>query len=176
MIYQQIANCKFLQSTAQFCLKTVLKSFFKRFLYKFELEHYMLYLWGEIVCICELFSVRKWRNFDLRTVHPPSEQGCILVGSFIITTWVAVDKHYCLILLKRLKFGSALSGSVIEPQLVTRRFWPRYAPEHYALPHPFIVKRALCASLPPYSSLSCIGAAATSYTDIVRQIYCKMHY
>ncbi len=46
--------CKFLQNiAAQLCLKTVLKFVFLND-HKIELEHtgYMLYLWGEIVCIC----------------------------------------------------------------------------------------------------------------------------
>ncbi len=57
MIDWQLIILQFLQRTAQLCLKTVpkihlLKLFF--ILYKFELKHYMLYLYGEKVCICRL--------------------------------------------------------------------------------------------------------------------------
>ncbi len=70
--------CKFLQNTAQLCLNTIIKVvFLKDFcdMYTFELGHYMLYLWGEIVCICGFVEVlrsqitKDWsRNSQLREV------------------------------------------------------------------------------------------------------------
>ncbi len=52
----QIANCKFLQNTAQLCLKIVLKVVFLHdfFYFTFYLELYMLYLEGERLFISGL--------------------------------------------------------------------------------------------------------------------------